>query len=309
MHLIRGLYNLKHPIKNSVVTIGNFDGMHLGHQALIKTLVKKSESLKIPSVVITFEPQPNEFFSHKETVSRLTRFREKWIHIKKLGVNYVLCIRFNKKFAAITAENFVKNILVEKLGMKAIIVGDDFRFGAKRKGDFNLLQQMGNQYHFEAITMPPFTLDGMRASSTMIRQALAEGNFKLTEKLLGRPYELIGKVAHGDKRGHEMGYPTANIYLHRKQVPLTGIFVVRIKGINNHIYYGVAYIGIRSVFNGTRVILEVHIFDFNQNIYGCNLQIELLKKIRDDAHFDSVNALIKQIEKDTQSAKEFIRDD
>lgn len=307
MKLIRGLNNLRHQIKSSVVTIGNFDGMHLGHQALIRELVKKSQSVNVPSVVITFEPQPNEFFSQQSPVSRLNRFREKWTSIKKFGVDYVLCIRFNKKFAAISAEDFVEKILVERLGIKAIIIGDDFRFGAKRKGDFNLLQKMGEQYNFETIKMSSFLLQEKRVSSTEVRNALAKSDFKLTHQLLGRPYELIGKVAHGEKRGRGMGYPTANINLHRKQVPITGIFAVRIKGINHQIYYGVAYIGIRSVFNGTRVILEVHIFDFDQTIYGRNLQIEFLKKIRDDAHFDSVDALIAQIEKDAEAAKQFIQ--
>lgn len=305
MKLIRGIQNLKNRLTHCVVTIGNFDGVHLGHQSLIQALHKKRAELNVPSVVITFEPQPNEFFAKNQPVSRLTRFREKRFYLSRLGVDYLLCIRFDSHFANQPAEAFVKEVLINKMGMQAIIVGDDFRFGAKRAGNFSLLKKLGEAYHYTAEQITTLTIDNERVSSTRVRQALAKGDFVLAKKLLGHPYELIGKVAHGDKRGREMGYPTANIYLHRKQVPMTGIFAVKVRDIDDRVYYGAAYIGIRSVFNGDRVILEVHIFDFDQMIYGKNLRIEPLAKIRDDAHFDTVNDLVTQIRNDIHAVKSY----
>lgn len=307
MQLIRGLNNLKNKINKCVITIGNFDGIHLGHQALINTLLTKSAELSVPAVVITFEPQPNEFFSKNNPVARLTRFREKCLYLQKMGVDYVMCIRFNEAFAQISAEEFVGNILLNQMGMQAILVGDDFRFGAKRAGDFDLLRRLSKQYHFQALQMPAYIYQNARISSTRVRDALLKSDLTLARELLGHPYELIGKVAHGDKRGREFGYPTANIFLHRKQVPTTGIFAVRVHDINQQSYYGAAYIGIRSVFQGERVILEVNIFDFNQMIYGKNIRIELLKKIRDDQHFESVADLITQMQKDVAAVKIFLK--
>lgn len=303
MKLIRGLHNFKKPLAASVVTLGNFDGVHLGHQALVDRIKKLAADLNAPTMVILFEPQPREFFKAEPSVPRLMRFREKYLALKAAGIDYCLCLYFNKKLAALSAEKFVQKILIDKCNAKAIVVGDDFQFGAKRAGDINLLQQ----YNFAVEAVAPISVANRRVSSTRVRNALITGQIEYAARYLGHPYILIGKVAHGEKRGRELGFPTANIFLHRKQVPLSGIYAVRVHGIDNKIYFGSAYIGTRPVFNGTRVIMEVHVLDFSGDLYGKNIQVEVLHKIRGDANFDSVEALVKQINLDIAQTREFVK--
>jgi riboflavin kinase/FMN adenylyltransferase len=305
MKLIRGYYPSSRSLSGSVVTLGNFDGIHLGHQQLLKQLIKAGKSLSLPTVVITFEPQPKEFFTKQQAVPRLMRFREKWSALKNEMIDYVYCLRFNQKLADVAADEFVKKILVNQLHAKSVIVGDDFRFGAKRSGDIALLKQLGEHYGFSVIVVPTVTMANSRVSSTRVREALQAGDMTLAAKLLNRNYRLCGKVTHGEKRGRILGFPTANINLHRKLVPLSGVFVVRAYGINKHPYQGVANVGVRPVFNGARILLEVHLFDFHDDIYGRNLEIEFLHKLREEKHFGSIDALVAQIKQDAVDAKNY----
>lgn len=305
MKLIRNPFKQK---IQSVITIGNFDGVHIGHQRLINTVITASRELKLPSVLISFEPHPTEFFRPKSPAPRLMRFAEKWHAVKKTGIDYFCCLKFNATLAQLSAEDFVKTILVDQLGAKKIIIGDNFRFGAKRLGDVALLKTLGKKYHFEVEAISQSLYDGDRISSTRVRNALKKGDFKAVFALTNKPFCLTGRVAYGDQIGRQLGYPTANIHLNRKQVPLMGIFVVRVHGLDNRVLPGVASVGYRPTFHGKKIVLEVFIFDFDEIIYGRKITVEFLSKIRDELHFDSVPELIVQIEKDVVIAKQYHAD-
>lgn len=301
MKLIRGLHNFKKALAKSAVTLGNFDGLHLGHQELLAHLKSVAAQKNLPTVVILFEPQPREFFEKIPSVARLMRWREKYQALKAAGVDYCLTLKFNENLANLSADDFVKKILIEKCQAQFVLVGDDFRYGAKRLGDVKTLQKYG----FPVEQLEPIKAQNTRISSTQIREALQQGQIELANELLGYPYTLLGKVAHGEKRGREWGFPTANIFLHRKLVPLNGIFAVNIYGADKKILKGSAYVGTRPVFNGVRVIMEVHILDFNGHLYGKNLKIEFLHKIRGDQHFTSIEALIAQIKQDVAATRAY----
>lgn len=305
MELIRGLYNLRAQHRGCVATIGNFDGVHLGHQAVLGQLAEKSAELKLPSVVVIFEPQPQEFFARSSTPPRLTRFREKIQALWRYSVNRVVCLRFDERLADMPPQDFIQRLLVDGLGVRYLVVGDDFRFGHRRAGDFATLQAAGLRYGFQAVNLHSFSVDGIRVSSTRIREALAEGDLTVAEKLLGRPYRLSGRVAHGDKRGRSLGFPTANIHLHRKAVPLQGVFAIEMFGLAREPLPGAASIGTRPTVGGTNCLLEVHLFDFAEDIYGRHVQVEFLHKLRDEWRFESLAALRAQIEADCNEAREF----
>ncbi|MEW6353580.1 MAG: bifunctional riboflavin kinase/FAD synthetase [Pseudomonadota bacterium] len=307
MELIRGFYNLRPRHRGAVATIGNFDGVHLGHQAVLGRLAEKSAELCLPSVVITFEPQPREFFAKGPIPARLTRFREKMQALRRYSVDRVVCLRFNQALASMPAQEFIERLLVQGLGVRYLVVGDDFRFGRARQGDFAMLQAAGAQYGFQVVNMHTFSVDGVRVSSSRIRAALAEGDLATAEKLLGRPYRMSGRVAHGDKRGRQLGFPTANIHLHRKTSPLQGIFAVEMFGLDQEPLAGAANVGTRPSVDGTRCLLEVHLFDFDRDIYGRYVQVEFLHKLRDEVRFDSLDELRDAIAKDCEQAREFFR--
>lgn len=302
MKLIRDLQHFATP---TIVTIGNFDGVHKGHQTLIDALMTASHELKLPSVLLTFEPNPIEFFSPHAEMSRLMRFSEKWRVIKKQGVDYFCCLRFNAALANLSAEDFVKKILVDQLRAKKIIIGDDFRFGAKRQGDVALLKQLGKIYGFTVDALPQSLYQNHRISSTRVRDALKIGDFETVSQLTGRSFCLTGKVAYGNQIGRQLGFPTANMHLQRKQVPLMGIFVVRVHGLRDQALPGVASVGYRPTFNGNKIVLEVFIFDFDEIIYRHSITIEFLFKIRDELHFNSVDELVAEIKKDVVIAKQY----
>ncbi|MDF1654932.1 MAG: bifunctional riboflavin kinase/FAD synthetase [Coxiellaceae bacterium] len=307
MRLIRGWHNLKKLSQRSVVTIGNFDGVHRGHQSLLQDVRKRADELSALSVVVIFEPHPLEFFAPDKAPARLMKLREKLVALQENHVDVVVCLRFNRWLADMSAEDFVNHLLVEKLQAQTVVVGDDFRFGAKRQGDVALLKQMGSQCDFTVDEMPTLTEADDRVSSTRVRQALANDDLATAEQLLGHRYTLVGKVVHGDRIGRQLGYPTANLYLHRSKVAITGVFVVRAK-INNddEWHYGAANLGTRPAVNGTRILLEVYLFDFGRDIYGQNLQVELLHKIRDEEPFDSLEALKLKIDEDVGVAKQYL---
>lgn len=306
MELIRGIHNIRSRHHGCVATIGNFDGVHLGHQAVIGQLSEKAAQLGLPCLIILFEPQPLEYFSGvsgADSPTRLTRFREKLQALRRFAIDRVLCVRFNKRFALMSAEDFIEHILVRDLGVKYLVVGDDFRFGAGRTGNFAMLQKAGGKNAFQVVNMHSYLLDNQRVSSTLIRQSLGAGELAEAEKLLGRPYRMSGRVAHGDKRGRELGFPTANIHIHRKAAPVAGIFAVEVYGLDEEPLIGAASVGTRPTVAGTTCILEVYLLDFDQQIYGRYLHVNFVKKLRDELHFDSLDELKKAIEVDVQQVR------
>lgn len=305
MKVIRGCYNLTSNEKGCVVTIGNFDGIHLGHQKLIAELTAKAKELNTKSMVITFEPQPYEYFHPLNCPARLMRFREKARALMELKVDYLLVLPFNREFAQLSAIDFITHILVQKLAIRHILVGDDFRFGMHRKGDFNLLAEYGKLYGFSTAAMSTCLIENERVSSTRLRMALENDQLDLAEKLLGRPYGMSGRVAHGNKLGRELGFPTANIHLHRRVVPIHGIYVVQTYGLGEAPIDGVANVGNRPAIGGTRTLLEVYLFDFNQDIYGQHIYVTFLHKLRNEEHYESLELLREQIAKDVENAKSY----
>lgn len=305
MKVIRGLYNLKEEHCHCVLTIGNYDGLHLGHQQLLKRVKEKANQLDLPSVVMIFEPHPNEYFLGDQAPPRLMRFREKIRAFSTFGIDQVLCLRFDNKLANTTADKFLEQIIHRQLHPNYIVVGDDFTFGLNRRGDFRLLKEYASQYHYQIESLSTLKMDGQRVSSTRIRDLLKAGKLENAQKLLGKPYTLSGRVIHGDKRGRGWGFPTANIYLHRHASPVIGIFAVKVQGVNSTSTYGVAYVGTRAALGGTRVLLEVYLFDFDEDIYGRHIEVEFIHKIRDDKRFDTFDALKQQIAKDVEDARKF----
>jgi len=304
MRLIRGLSHLE-PLKNGcVLTIGNFDGLHLGHRAVIKKLAERGAALDLPVIVMTFEPQPLEYFLGENAPSRLMRLREKVIQFSKLPVDDLLILRFNQYFADCDAEQFIEDVLVKKLNIKHLVVGDDFHFGKARRGNFAMLKDKGKLFGFDVEDTGSYQVTGLRVSSTLIRDALGEGNLALAEKLLGCCYSVCGRVAHGDKRGRTIGYPTANIQMFRKNTPVNGVFAVTMTGIDGREFDGVANVGTRpTVDGGSKVILEAHLFDFDREIYGRYVEVHFKQKIRDEMRFQSLDELKAQIVKDVAEAK------
>jgi len=305
MELIRGFHNLKPEHRGCVATIGNFDGVHLGHQTVLGQLADKAAELGMPSVVISFEPYPMEYFAEDKAPARLTRLREKVRALSRYSVDRMLCLRFDKKFAEQPAREFIDKVLIEGLDVRYLVVGDDFHFGHQRKGDFALLEEVGRQQGFEVAHLHTFNIDDERVSSTRVRKALEIGDMAAAEKLLGRPYRMCGRVAHGDKRGRTIGFPTANIHLHRNKTPVKGVFAVELFGIKGEPVAGVANVGTRPTVDGTRSLLEVHLFDFADEIYGEYVHVEFVYKLRDETKFDSFEELKKQIDLDAEQARDY----
>ena len=299
--------NLKPHHHGVVATIGNFDGVHLGHQHVLGELADKAEEMGLPSMVISFEPQPQEFFLPDSCPGRLTRFREKVKALRRLALDRLFILHFTKELASMEAEDFIQKILLDGLGVSYLVVGDDFCFGKERKGDFAMLQEAGKKHGFQVVNMRSFHIDEERVSSTRIRKALAQGDLNEAEKLLGRPYRMCGRVAHGHKRGRLIGFPTANIHLHRKRTPIDGVFAVEMFGVTGEPISGVANVGTRPTVNGTRTILEVHLFNFDRDIYGSYVSVDFLHKIRDEQKFDSFDLLKKQILKDAESVRIYFK--
>lgn len=304
MEFIRNFSQLQAVKSACVATIGNFDGVHLGHQKVLQQLANQAEAFALPSVAIIFEPQPQEFFAPEAAPARLTRLREKLIVMHRHHyVDKILCLRFNAQFAALSADTFIQQVLVAGLGVRHLVVGDDFRFGQGRQGDFTTLQQAGQHYGFTVEYWHTFLLEGQRVSSTRVRQALTQGNLPSAARLLGRPYTLYGRVSHGQRRGRQIGFPTANIHLHRRTSPLQGVFAIYLRGISATPLAGVANLGKRPTVDGHQLLLEVHLFDFNLDIYGCAVEVEFIHKLRDEKRFSSLDALKKQIQQDVYLAQ------
>ncbi|BET42304.1 MULTISPECIES: bifunctional riboflavin kinase/FAD synthetase [Atlantibacter] len=305
MKLIRGIHNLTPEHRGCVLTIGNFDGVHLGHQALLAGLREEGRRRNLPVMVMIFEPQPLELFAADKAPARLTRLREKLKYLAQSDVDYVLCVRFDRRFAALTAQAFVSDLLVQHLGVQFLAVGDDFRFGAGRQGDFLLLQKAGQEFGFNVTSTQTFCHGGVRVSSTAVRQALAEDELEKAEKLLGHPFMISGRVVHGDELGRTIGFPTANLPLRRQVSPVKGVYAVEVRGLGDKPLPGVANIGTRPTVQGMRQQLEVHLLDIAMDLYGRHIDVVLRKKIRNEQRFASLDELKAQIARDVVTAREF----
>ena len=309
MQLIRGLGNLPQNLHACALTIGNFDGVHLGHQAILRHLRTKADELHLPMVVMLFEPQPREYFCTENAPARLMRLRDKLRYLKQAGVDMVIVAKFDRTFANLPAQQFIEDWLVRKLNVKFLSIGDDFKFGAKRQGNFTLLQQAGEKFGFTVEDSRSFCLDALRISSTAIREALANDDLTLAEKLLGRPYRILGRVIHGNELGRTIGFPTANIRLHRQVNPVKGVYAIKVRLKSGAFFDGVANIGTRPTINGVNQLLEAHLFDFQGDIYGQWLEVELCHKIRNEMKFPSFDDLKAQITKDVETAKNVFKTD
>ncbi|ASQ45476.1 bifunctional riboflavin kinase/FAD synthetase [Legionella clemsonensis] len=304
MKLLRGLKNIPDFSQGTVATIGNFDGVHRGHQALLARLRFQADRMQLPSVVLLFEPQPSEFFRGSQAPARLATLREKLEALKQCNIDYVYCLKFNKKLALMEAEKFARHYFFSLLKVKYLLVGEDFRFGRQRQGDIHLIQQMTKDYDAWVETFPEVSIEGERVSSTKIRAALANGYLTQASLLLGRTYSLCGRIIKGDGRGRQWGIPTANVRTQRLTLPLKGVFCIQVKRGNKWLK-GVANLGSRPTVDGTKNVLEVHLFDFDENLYGEILQVFFLHKLRDEIKFSSVDVLIKQIHEDIDAARAF----
>ncbi|ATF08948.1 bifunctional riboflavin kinase/FAD synthetase [Candidatus Enterovibrio altilux] len=309
MELIRGIHNIRDRHQGCVLTIGNFDGVHLGHQQVLTRVVKKANELGAPPTVLLFEPQPREFFSVDQAPARLMRLRDKYIQLARLGVERLLVVNFNTKFAEMTPHDFIHNLLAEQLGVKFLVIGDNFRFGAKRQGDFCYLQQEATAAQFDVVSTHSFCVSEQRVSSTAIRYELKNGEQKSAEQMLGRPYSISGRISHGKKLGRTIGFPTANVPLKRIVSPVSGVYVVKVSGVKENQWLGgIANVGTRPTVDGVRQQLEVYIFDFTEDLYGRYVEVQLLHKLRDEKKFSALNKLKVQIELDDQTARAWLSD-
>ncbi|MDR2014503.1 MAG: bifunctional riboflavin kinase/FAD synthetase [Azoarcus sp.] len=287
-----------------VLTIGNFDGLHLGHQALLRLLADRAGTLELPASVLTFEPHPREFFSLPDAPTRLTSLREKLLLFGDNGVNHAHVQRFDARFSGLGAEEFIQSVLVRGLKVRHLLIGDDFRFGTLRNGNFAMLQAAGLAHGFGVEAMPTLSVAGERASSSAVRKALEAGDLAHAARLLGRHYSIAGQVTHGNRLGREIGFPTLNIPLPHRRPALSGVFTVEVEGLNEQRIQGVANVGIRpTVANASQYRLEVHLLDWSGKCYGAHLRIHFLHKLRDECRFPSLDALKAQIGLDTQAAR------
>ena len=304
MELIRGLHNLRPGHRGCVATIGAFDGVHCGHQAVIRQLLQKSVELGLPSIVIVFEPLPREYFAPLNAPARLSSFREKFLALQALGVDRILRVRFTEHLQTMSAQEFSDTLFVRGLGVSHVALGDDFRFGNDREGDFRLLSAQGERYGFDVEPTVTFAIHGERVSSTRIRQALEEADFELAETLLSRPYSISGKVVYGRQLGRSLGFPTANLELHRLRAPLSGVYAVEVTGAGLDKAQGVANVGTRPTVNDSiKANLEVHLLDINQDLYGRRIEVVFKHKLRDEKKFESVDELKENIARDVKNAR------
>ncbi|MEE2002601.1 bifunctional riboflavin kinase/FAD synthetase [Alkalimonas sp. MEB108] len=306
MEFIRGLHNIKAEHRGCVLTIGNFDGVHLGHQAVLAQLIQVAKQRQLPACVMVFEPQPLELFAPDKAPARLSRLREKYLGLARLGIDRLLCVNFNRRFADLAPDYFVEQLLLQQLGVQHLIVGDDFCFGKNRAGNFALLQQEAERFNFGLTPTASLKQQMQRISSTAIRQALAADDLALAEAMLGRPFSLNGKVRHGRQLGRQLGFPTANVWLYRKKLPVHGVYAIEaITDFGR--YQGVANIGSRPTVSGKTEQLEAHLFDFKGNLYGSQIEVLLRQKLRNEQSFASVEALQQQIQRDAEAARTYFQ--
>ncbi len=307
MQLVRGLHNLRPRHRGCVATIGNFDGVHRGHQAILARLRERAAELGLPSCVVIFEPQPREFFAPDKAPARLTRLREKLCLLEQQGIDQVLCLAFNRRLRELSAAEFVHAVLVEGLAVRHLEVGDDFRFGCDRAGDFDFLLRAGAAEGFSVEAATTIEVDGQRVSSTRLREVLARGDLQAAQALLGRPFSLTGRIVHGQKLGRQLGAPTANVQLKRRSTPLSGVYMVSLV-LDGSPHPGVANIGMRpSVRSDGQPHLEVHLLDLQADLYGRRAQVVFHHKLRDEQRFASLEALKAAISADIAAARDYWR--
>lgn len=307
MELIRGIHNLRKEHLGCVATIGNFDGVHLGHQRILQQVREIAARLRKPTTVMVFEPQPREFFAGEQAPPRINSFREKVERLTEYGAERIVCLQFNSRLRQLTAEEFVQQILVDGLGLAHLVVGDDFRFGCDRSGDFHLLQKLGPEKGFSVEHTHTFLMDDERVSSTRVREQLIKGNLSEAARLLGRPHKFSGRVVHGRKLGRTLGVPTANLLLGDRKPALNGVFSVLVKMPNGLPHPGIANIGLRPTVDGLVPALEVHLLGFDGNLYGKRLEVFALAKLRDEQKFAGLDALKSQINKDIDQCQQFFK--
>lgn len=311
MQLVRGLYNLPSGFAGCVATIGNFDGVHLGHQELLRSLELQAQQYQLPTLVLLFEPQPKEFFAPEHAPARLANLRDKLRDLsgnrQYPGVDYVLCLPFNQSLRSMSAQQFIQQVLVDGLKVRHLIVGDDFRFGCDRSGDYQALQQAGDKFGFAVQDTPTLELDDERISSTRVRTELMSNNLVAVARLLGRPYCMSGRVGYGRQLGRTLGAPTANVLIQRQKLPMTGVFAVQVRDQESgEEYLGVANLGVKPTVAGQpEPTLEVHLFACNQNLYGHHLTVAFLHKVRDEKKFPDLDALKQAIACDFDAAKQY----
>lgn len=311
MQIIRGLHNCQKKHQGGVITIGNFDGLHLGHQKMLEQLNDEAGRLDTHRCLMTFEPLPREYFARGKSGSARLMNRHEKIRVlndfpASLRPDYLMFLRFDQSLASMSATDFIEQILVARLGIKSVIIGDDFRFGCDRKGDFALLQKYGAKHQFAVSSIASHCIDDIRVSSSLVREALIENRLHDADKMLGRPYMICGHVSHGEKRGRTIGFPTANIHLKRAETPLRGVYSVTMHSQKHGDVAGIANIGYRPTVDGKHVQLEVHLFDFEQSIYGERVCVSFQHKIRDEKKFESFDDLKKQIKIDCEQAKKLL---
>ncbi|HXQ63629.1 MAG TPA: bifunctional riboflavin kinase/FAD synthetase [Steroidobacteraceae bacterium] len=307
MQLVRGLSHLKADARGAAVAIGNFDGVHLGHQALVRAVRERAAASGARPVVLTFDPHPREFFDPAGAPPRLMRVVEKCMALAALGVERLVIVRFDARLQQQSAEEFIRRMLVESLGARHVVVGEGFRFGCRRDGTVATLRDAGAVYGFEVVTIPSVELDGARVSSTRVREALATGDLATAGRLLGRRFVLGGRVITGARLGRQLGFATANMRLHRPKLPLSGVFAVQVHGADGReLRDGVASLGTRPTVHGVEPLLEAHLFDYTGDLYGRRLSVEFVAKLRDEERFPSLAALTEQMHRDAARAREIL---
>jgi riboflavin kinase/FMN adenylyltransferase len=306
MELVRGLQNISRRHQGCVLTVGNYDGVHLGHQKMIGVLKSRAAELRAAATVLVFEPSSKEFMDPAGAPPRLTRWREKFLALAAQGIDRLVTLRFDEYMRAMTPQDFVDELLIDGLGTRHMVVGDDFRYGCNAGGTIESLRAAGAARGFGVEQIAPFVLDGVRVSSTAVRERLSRSDFDGAARLLGRPYRMLGRVVHGTELGRTLGFPTANLPLMRRKSPLKGVLAVRVFGIEPKPLNGVASLGTRPTIGGTDVLLEVHLFDFVGDLYGREMDVEFVAKLRDETKFDSLDALIVQMKIDAAQARDLL---
>jgi riboflavin kinase/FMN adenylyltransferase len=308
MRLVRHLVDMPYEdlAEGSVVTIGSYDGLHLGHRKLLDRVIAGAKRRGVPAVVMSFEPTPKEFFQAAAPPARLMRFREKYESLAACGIDIFYCPRFDEAMRSISVDAFIRRILVHGLNARQVVVGDDFHFARKREGTVEHLQRAGIALQYETDQVPSIIVDNVRVSSTAIRDALATGDLARATVLLGRPYRMSGKVVKGRRVGRSRGYATANVDLRRRQSAVSGIFAVRVHGLEEGVVDGVASVGTRPTFDLTKPLLEVHLFDFDRDIYGKYIHVDFIERLRSEEKFASVDGLVAQMAIDAENARSIL---
>ena len=301
------MHNLRASHRRTVLTIGNFDGVHRGHQAILEQLSAVGRRLGLPTTLMTFEPHPREFFSPGHAPPRLTRLREKLVELASCDLDRVWVLRFDETLSSMPAARFIDDLLVERLGVECVVMGDEFRFGHRAEGSFELMRDAGERRGFEVVRHATYPVRGQRASSSSVRELLAHGDLSAAAELLGRRYSMCGRVTYGEALGRTLGYATANIRLRRVAPPLHGIFAVRVHGLGAGALPGMASIGNRPTIGGTETLLEVHLFDFDRDIYRREVRVEFVAKLREEECYDGLDALKVQLDRDAEAAREALR--